>query len=80
MYAIYLGRKHQLRHLLALLSSIRARPISDSDHWDEWQALYLCYSQIKRQDEPESLILLGIKSYKWQKAKKMILDGIEILV
>jgi hypothetical protein len=26
------------------------------------------------------LISLGIKSYKWQKAKKMILDGIEILV
>jgi hypothetical protein len=50
MYAIYLGSKHQLRHLQALLSSIRTRPISDK--WDEWQALY--HSQIKRRDETES--------------------------
>jgi len=49
MQAIYLGSKHQLRHLQALFPCMCTRPISDM--WEK--GLALCHSQIKKQDEPE---------------------------
>jgi hypothetical protein len=65
MYAIHLGSKHQLRHLQALFSSTRKRPVFDSlaftNIWKTTKDPLLCFIQIILPKRLSKIYLLKVK-------------------